>query len=273
MARLPIQGSDIGNWGDLLNEFLYVEHNPDGSLKLSGSLGGKYTKPASGVPKMHLTPDVQASLARADLAVVDVPVITKQSIGLGNVTNDAQLPLTGGTLTGSLQVGGGNAIRAYHTDNVKYIELKTDNFWSRINAGGTSGFVLQGAAVQFDASGQVVMNTPYLRGNTNLVTDIGTASYYFKDLYARRHLFNNTASLDGTVAGAITVSDGTALAVGTTNGTKIATAASQKIGFYGATPVTQRSGGVFVAGTTYTTTEQNMLNTMWAAMRTLGLMN
>jgi hypothetical protein len=34
MTRLPVPGKDGGLWGDLLNDFLAVEHNTDGSLKL-----------------------------------------------------------------------------------------------------------------------------------------------------------------------------------------------------------------------------------------------
>ena len=33
MARLPIPGSDDGTWGDILNSFLVVAHNTDGTLK------------------------------------------------------------------------------------------------------------------------------------------------------------------------------------------------------------------------------------------------
>src|SRR5690349_2402619 len=33
MARLPTVGGDDGNWGTILNQFLQVEHNNDGSLK------------------------------------------------------------------------------------------------------------------------------------------------------------------------------------------------------------------------------------------------
>lgn len=33
MARLPVPGQDAGTWGGVLNEFLSVAHNPDGSLK------------------------------------------------------------------------------------------------------------------------------------------------------------------------------------------------------------------------------------------------
>lgn len=42
MSRLPRVGSDDGDWGDLLNDFLLQEHNPDGTLKVrsDGTLTG-----------------------------------------------------------------------------------------------------------------------------------------------------------------------------------------------------------------------------------------
>lgn len=44
MARLPVPGSDDGTWGTILNEYLSVEHNADGTLKTGGSLAGKVSK-------------------------------------------------------------------------------------------------------------------------------------------------------------------------------------------------------------------------------------
>lgn len=41
MARLPVPGSDSGTWGNVLNDFLSVEHNADGTLKESGTLASK----------------------------------------------------------------------------------------------------------------------------------------------------------------------------------------------------------------------------------------
>src|SRR5688572_18473681 len=41
MARLPVPGQDNGLWGNVLNDFLTIEHNSDGTLKTGGSLGGK----------------------------------------------------------------------------------------------------------------------------------------------------------------------------------------------------------------------------------------
>jgi hypothetical protein len=41
MGRLPIPGADDGVWGDLLNAYLSVEHNSDGTLKTSGTISEK----------------------------------------------------------------------------------------------------------------------------------------------------------------------------------------------------------------------------------------
>jgi len=38
MTRLPVVGSDINNWGTLLNAFLAVAHNADGSLNLQNGV-------------------------------------------------------------------------------------------------------------------------------------------------------------------------------------------------------------------------------------------
>ena len=65
MVRLPQVGSDAGDWGTILNNFLDVEHNPDGTLKSSGSLAVKYTKPSGGIPITDLSSNVQSALAQA----------------------------------------------------------------------------------------------------------------------------------------------------------------------------------------------------------------
>lgn len=41
MARLPTPGGDNNTWGDILNEFLSVEHNSDGTLKSTGTIASK----------------------------------------------------------------------------------------------------------------------------------------------------------------------------------------------------------------------------------------
>jgi len=62
MTRLPEPGSDQGTWGTILNSFLAVEHNTDGTLKTTGSIGAKYTKPTTGIPETDLASAVQSKL-------------------------------------------------------------------------------------------------------------------------------------------------------------------------------------------------------------------
>lgn len=61
MARLPIPGQDGGLWGKLLNDFLAVEHNTDGTLKLRTDTS-LYVKPGTGIPRTDLSDDLQAEL-------------------------------------------------------------------------------------------------------------------------------------------------------------------------------------------------------------------
>jgi len=41
MSRLPTPGQDNGTWGTILNDFLDVAHNPDGTLKANGIIASK----------------------------------------------------------------------------------------------------------------------------------------------------------------------------------------------------------------------------------------
>jgi hypothetical protein len=76
--------------------------------------------------------------------------------------------------------------------------------------------------------------------------------------------------VDGTVriGGAVTVDDANNIAVGTTTGTKIGTATTQKIGFFNKTPVVQPTA---VADATDAATVITQLNALLSRMRDLGL--
>ncbi len=115
-VRLPIPGSDEGQWGDILNQFLAVEHNNDGTLKTSGSLATKanaththtqsdvtglsaalttkYTLPAGGIPETDLASAVQTKLNTAggggvpdDGSVTNAKVAPDAAIAQSKIAN------------------------------------------------------------------------------------------------------------------------------------------------------------------------------------------
>jgi hypothetical protein len=65
MARLPTPGKDAESWGDLLNAFLRVEHNEDGTLRPGGSLASRYSKPTMGIPLSDLDSAVSTKINQA----------------------------------------------------------------------------------------------------------------------------------------------------------------------------------------------------------------
>jgi hypothetical protein len=66
-ARLPTVGGDDGNWGQILNDFLTVEHNADGTLRKAGDI-------ASAINKSTVTAkgDILAATAASTIARVGV---------------------------------------------------------------------------------------------------------------------------------------------------------------------------------------------------------
>jgi len=72
--------------------------------------------------------------------------------------------------------------------------------------------------------------------------------------------------------GHFNLSDGINQVFGTATGTKIGTGSTQKIGFFGVTPAVQQTGAAATAGGTYGSTEQNMLQKAYDALRTFGFL-
>ncbi len=65
--------------------------------------------------------------------------------------------------------------------------------------------------------------------------------------------------------------DGVNFSFGSTTGTKIGTASTQKIGFFGHTPAVQPTMGAATASSNYTSVEQGMLQAVYNTVRALGL--
>ncbi len=87
MPRLPIPGQDSGQWGNLLNEYLGVSHNPDGTIK-PGAL-----PPSSGVGATGPTGPQGATGSSGPIGAtgatgpsVNIPAIWSGTFIVGDVT-------------------------------------------------------------------------------------------------------------------------------------------------------------------------------------------
>jgi hypothetical protein len=84
MARLPTPGSDNGVWGTVLNDFLSVGHNTDGTLKGAELTANKGA--ASGYAPLNSSSKVPVAnlpLAFAPIALTDAATIATDA-SLGN---------------------------------------------------------------------------------------------------------------------------------------------------------------------------------------------
>jgi len=68
-----------------------------------------------------------------------------------------------------------------------------------------------------------------------------------------------------------TLTDGANIVLGSTTGSRIGTATSQKLGFFGHAPAAQPTMGAATASGSYTSVEQGMLQAVYNAVRALGL--
>lgn len=83
MARLPQPGGDQDIWGQVLNDYLSVEHNSDGTLKTSGSLASK----ADNAATVHTTGNETISGVKTfnSSPVVPTPTTSTQAANKGYV--------------------------------------------------------------------------------------------------------------------------------------------------------------------------------------------
>ena len=80
------------------------------------------------------------------------------------------------------------------------------------------------------------MNTQTLLPSTSATYDLGSATFRYNALHLGSLILYN--------ASAITFSNGSNMILGTTTGTKIGTATTQKLGFFNATPIVQPTGNI-----------------------------
>lgn len=145
MARLPNIGGDNGNWGTILNDFLSVDHNPDGSLKtVPVSKGG--------------TGATDSTTARANLGAVSstdprlTDARTPSSHAASHLPGAADaLSYTAinpsGTLAARPAAAAGNAGLLYFAtdDNGGTMYRSTGSAWSKVSASANALTSWQGA--------------------------------------------------------------------------------------------------------------------------------
>ena len=117
MSRLPTPGSDSGVWGDVLNDFLLVAHNSDGSLK-TGVVGDSQVSSISESKVTNLTSDLAAKEATANkgaaggyasldgstkVPIAQIPTgSTGTTVALGNHTHTGTFTLSAFSKQGTL---------------------------------------------------------------------------------------------------------------------------------------------------------------------------
>ena len=106
MTRLPQPGSDDGTWGNILNDFLSVEHNTDGTLKPTGTLAAK----ADDSDVVHLSGNETVNGTKSFAASPTVPTPTAPSHAATKAYVDsasgASVPDADATTKGLIQLAG-----------------------------------------------------------------------------------------------------------------------------------------------------------------------
>lgn len=154
MARLPVSGSDDGTWGDILNAFLSVEHNADGTLKASGSLATK----ANDAAVVHNTGAEAIAGTKTFSASPVIPAPTLGSHAANKTYTDAATAKISGT---AVYVEDYGAVGDGTTDDSTAIK---NAIAAAVTNAQTDGSYY--AEVHFKAKTYLV-NTPTTGGSTN----------------------------------------------------------------------------------------------------------
>jgi hypothetical protein len=103
MSRLPIPGSDNGVWGELLNDFLGVEHNPDGTLKLAPDIASSEQSTNKGIADGYAGLDAGVKVPIAQLPTGSA----SNTVAIGNHTHLITSMLSAFTRPGILTLSTG----------------------------------------------------------------------------------------------------------------------------------------------------------------------
>ena len=179
MARLPVPGSDNGTWGDILNAYLSVEHNADGTLKTV-----PLTKGGTGA--------TDAATARTNLGL-SIGTNVQAPISLTTTGSSGAATLVANTLNIPAYTSGGGILRSGNS---------------------ISGITTAGAAAITDyvylCTGTFTVTLPTAVGNTNLYTikNVSTGTITIATTSAQTIDGSATASLPVRYTSLDLISDG-----------------------------------------------------------------
>lgn len=154
MPRLPIPGQDGGTWGNLLNEYLSVSHNSDGTIKSSalppaptdGATGATGPIGASGV--QGIPGSDGATGATGSQGVAGDQGFT----GATGPTGIAGSPGATGVIGATGATGDSGTSRVWFYDTGDYIEKPNARIFVGPVDPGTEGFTLADGDIWEDTS-------------------------------------------------------------------------------------------------------------------------
>jgi hypothetical protein len=157
MARLPQPNGDQGVWGTILNSYLSVEHNSDGTLKIRTD--GTFVKSVNGVTADG-TGNVATTTPNATNSVVG-GVLLANDLG-GSASSPSVVGLNGVVISGSSAPSLGQVLVASSGTAAAWAAVPSD---TTIQSNGQSGaYVLvlsdAGKSVDVTASGATTVTVP-----------------------------------------------------------------------------------------------------------------
>ncbi len=212
MARLPTPGSDKGSWGDVLNTFLQVSHNSDGTLKSAQVKSAGGINKGVSIKTATVYADCDLLAHTSDLVDSALYNLTEQEI---SAAENGTLVIDGVTATAGMRI----ALAAYGS----YGYTPESGIYEVTNAGSsTSKYKLTRAsdANTDDALGRIFC-TRITRGNSHTLSVV----YYFPDniefsvghtslYYAIEAFAASVESLDSEATGTYAHAEGSSTASG-----------------------------------------------------------
>lgn len=274
MARLPQPGKDAKTWGDILNEYLLVSHNPDGTLRDSvvdhrtlKKFAVSASNIAAGSPSDGQVLVVDSSqpggLAWRSPSEAAAAVAPIAAARVGSASGDmsimAAAPTTSGPITVVSDEAGITPITARSTGNVGH----STEVFSVENTGTIASGAYAKLFSVMAPSAATGSNLQFTIGRSKATANCAEFTFTPQNnqndtsmmfgFYSRPNIFRYNYRGDIILGGdpyltsSITLNDRKNFVFSTANGTKIGTAANQKLSFYGATPIAQPSGDILTA--------------------------